>query len=484
MYLGAAPRRRDVAVLLIAALLIGAFVGAVQGLALWLLLGVTLVTCLAAIVWPGDRAGPLSVMALFAMFFIIGYVIRAISLLTGSSHHVFPGWSLPDPDLAQLMRLGLAAGALSIVMVYASYRLVPPWSGGARIVRDMSRVVFERVALAPTVAVLVFVSLFGMALYFALIAGPAELLEQGANITTEASFGRFFVSVLVSFGVIAQQLLVVQWWGRARRDARVAIASILLTLLLLGFALLTGSKTMLLQLGLCFGVVYHFYSHRLRIWHVLMGALLFAAVFPIFSLGREVGLQGITPARIQAAYSQPLEILSAVLGRQYNLDSTILAIGWLQQGNQLLYGGSLASLPTFFVPRAIWPDKPLTFSLEFNRLVGEGGVYGPLVFVSPSIAGELLMDGHVAGLLLGSVLIGALMRLTSSALLTHDQPVPLAVAMYGPLLVHCAQLVEGPLATHVEFALIDIGIFSVAICFALLAQMAIPSRIRAAALRP
>jgi hypothetical protein len=460
---------REVSILLFVALLAGAFAGTAQALMLWLLIGVTLVICLAAIVWPGDRGGSMSFMTVFAIFFIIGYVVRAASILSGSSHHVFPGWSLPDPDLAQLMRLGVAAGALCILAVYASYRLAPPWKSGARLISGMSHQVFDGVAFAAVVAVLVVVALGGMATYFVVIAGPAELLEHGPNITTEASFGRFFISVLVNFGVVAQQLLVVHWWGRAWRDARVVTAAILLTVLLLGFALLTGSKTMLLELGLCFGIVYHFYSHRLRMGHVMLAALIFVATFPMFSLGREVGLQGITPERIQNAYSQPLDVLSAVLGRQYNLDSTILAIGWLQQGNQLLYGESLASLPTFFVPRAIWPEKPITFSLEFNKLVGEGGVYGPFVFVSPSIAGELLMNGHIVGLLMGSVLVGALMRFASSALLTHDKPAPLALAMYGPMLVHCAQFVEGPLATHLEFALIDLGIFGLVVLGAMVA---------------
>jgi hypothetical protein len=461
---------RQLAILLAVAVLAGALAGAAQTLVLWLLMGVTLMTCLAAIAWPGDRSGPLSFMAAFAMFFIIGYVIRAVSLLSGGSHHVFPAWSLPDPDLAQLMRLGLAAAAASVLTVYASYRLAPQWKRGARVISNMSNDVFESAFLWPIVGTLVLVSVVGIGAYFALIAGPLELLEQGPNITTEASFGKYFITVLVNVGVMAQQLLVIRWWGYARRQARVAAAALLLTVGLVGFALLAGSKTMLLELGLCFVIAYHFYSHRLRIWHVLAGALLFASTFPIFSLSREVGLQGITPARIQTAYSEPLEVLSAALGREYNLDSTILAIGWLQQGNDLLYGSSLATVPTFLVPRAIWPDKPITFSIEFNQLVGQGGVYGPFVFVSPSIVGELLMDGHIIGLLLGSIGVGVLMRAVSSALLPGDKPVALAMAMYGPLLVHFAQFVEGPLATHLEFALIDLGTFGTVVFLAVAAR--------------
>jgi hypothetical protein len=109
--------RREVAVLLSAIFAGAAGAAMAHALTLWLLIGVTLIACLVAIAWPGDRGGPLSFMAAFAMFFIIGYVVRAISFLSGSPHHVFPGWSLPDPDLTQLMRLGLAARGQNVFVV-------------------------------------------------------------------------------------------------------------------------------------------------------------------------------------------------------------------------------------------------------------------------------------------------------------------------------------------------------------------------------
>ena len=77
--------------------------------------------------------------------------------------------------------------------------------------------------------------------------------------------------------------------------------------------------------------------------------------------------------------------------------------------NGLEWGSSTLSVLLFFVPRAIWPDKPLVLGLEVgNELYGYGFV--GTANLSGPIFGDFYYDFGIPGVLLGSVALAIIVR--------------------------------------------------------------------------
>jgi oligosaccharide repeat unit polymerase len=72
------------------------------------------------------------------------------------------------------------------------------------------------------------------------------------------------------------------------------------------------------------------------------------------------------------------------------------------------YGGTYLDSLLFIVPRAVWPDKPKDFSIAVGDYVTENGNDVP-----PGVVGELYVNFHVFGIVIGMSLLGMVMGFRS-----------------------------------------------------------------------
>lgn len=87
---------------------------------------------------------------------------------------------------------------------------------------------------------------------------------------------------------------------------------------------------------------------------------------------------------------------------------TMLGVHFVEYQGGFFYEPEILYFPVFFIPRAIWPDKPVPTSWEtFNRVVTGGvGTYN----VTPSVTGQYYYNFGIPGVIFIGMLMGWLTR--------------------------------------------------------------------------
>jgi hypothetical protein len=103
--------------------------------------------------------------------------------------------------------------------------------------------------------------------------------------------------------------------------------------------------------------------------------------------------------------------------------STIIAAG----PNQFpfRYGGTYVDTVLFVIPRSLWPAKPRSFSFAVGQYL-----FGLDTDIPPGYIGELYINFHVVGIIVGMYLMGLLLRRVNRWMLSGD---PVALAAYSVL---------------------------------------------------
>ena len=105
------------------------------------------------------------------------------------------------------------------------------------------------------------------------------------------------------------------------------------------------------------------------------------------------------------------------------------------EGNPYLLGRSSASVLVFWVPRALWPEKPTLLGYWFIREYKPNTYFNPLHSASASFAGDAYVDFGFAGglvlLFLVGLGFGRLDRWTASVVATRGHPMlPFVATLY------------------------------------------------------
>ena len=102
------------------------------------------------------------------------------------------------------------------------------------------------------------------------------------------------------------------------------------------------------------------------------------------------------------------------------------------QERSLEYGETFTRVVTQFVPRSLWPGKPLDLSVEVNALYGTGMAGTP-----PGFFGEMFMNFHLPGVIIGGALLGVTFAwLYSRWALSSRGPFDIAkYALFAPVVV-------------------------------------------------
>ena len=119
----------------------------------------------------------------------------------------------------------------------------------------------------------------------------------------------------------------------------------------------------------------------------------------------DVQLQAITARALSSLSFQ--DLLALFVGQRNTTDVDLLA--WITHNyswGNLLWGRSLFDIPLMVVPRTLWPGKPVELGI---RLFQEySGWYNVSNAWHPGMLGELFVNYHVFGVLLGGMLLGVL----------------------------------------------------------------------------
>jgi oligosaccharide repeat unit polymerase len=312
-----------------------------------------------------------------AAFFITGQFLISLSLL-----RLYDGrWALQDIRLFFSLFLFLYGAALPLIILFGVAQPVPGVAGagymygtafvGFNLVQwwykqpfiDVPSEVFRRVTPSPLNLIL---------LAFALLAVIGYAMSRGVSIGLKIDRGQTqFLGtqlwVVMIFIVNGLTMFMFAGWSSLSRLEKVILAALLAVFIV--FQLAMGNRRDFLAMFIFLtGVVMTKRKSVIRLSTMIGGMVAFAG-FMAIGIIRQI----YEDAALLVRYN-PLEIL---LTQNEFVTPIYTLIHYVNNVRPLRLGVTYLTAPTQFIPRAFWPDKPESLSLQFMRdAFGSTGLIG------------------------------------------------------------------------------------------------------------
>jgi hypothetical protein len=374
-----------------------------------------------------DQARPPSqrhiLLSTFSVLFVIGFVVPVFVIFLPEGWPVdAPSYSFSELYPQDLIR-GQLATILALVSLYVGYAL-PLQAVSAPLPR------FERDwSLGATLAVACLILPFGWAVLLASLFG--EFSE---------AWGSGVLSVLASSYTYGIALLAIATLRYRSRLALVLLA--IVVPVTSAFGLFTGSKGAILIAGAMVFLAVVVVRRRIALRWILLGLLASALIYPVGMFIRNDILVGNTLTardvlqrptqtleRISdfLASSRPGEYLadglSATAGRFDNLGAASVIIRDTPRVSPFQYGRTLALFFIYFIPRAVWPEKPI---ITLGRFITDVYGSGPQIEsnTAPTPIGDFFLNFGYPGVIGGMLLWGIMVRIGHEVLMRGRPTTP------------------------------------------------------------
>ncbi len=254
-------------------------------------------------------------------------------------------------------------------------------------------------------------------------------------------------------------------WVRERNRIDLIALSLALPPMLFEFVT-GGTKMALLVPVICYLILRNYIVRRLS-WKFIPALGVFTLlVFLVGYTYRGAQGSGDMVSSLAEYNDQSGSIFATFFGRFYGTDSFMVVLDATDQGYAFQHGKTLEDLLYFYVPRALWPDKPESYSMTFGREFLSSTPDAGESFFTPSLPGELYLNFGAIGLLAGGFLTGILLReIYFRLILRADRGVGRLLA-YAIVMPNVALLVAGPISTVAEYILMRCACFGVFYWFA------------------
>lgn len=298
----------------------------------------------------------------------------------------------------------------------------------------------ERVPLATLL--LVGLGVLGALVRLKAMGGFGAVTTDLIGAGTDQALGRWWMIALTEFAVVGFHV-----WAVARYVKHGAAATRVVLLASLAVAaplyLVTASKFLIIRLVFLTLVWRHFLVRPLPARTLLLVFAGFGLLFPLFYAYRAVGLVGVDGLR---TYLETTDApLLKIFHRAYDADSFMLVLHRAGREVPLEWGGTLLDMLWFWVPRALWDAKPMSFGLTFAEHYMPDFRFTVMTYMSPSLPGELWANFAWPGVLAGGFGFGVLLRASWEAV---QRGGPSLLILHGFWFLTAVHLVEGSIASQ------------------------------------
>lgn len=138
-------------------------------------------------------------------------------------------------------------------------------------------------------------------------------------------------------------------------------------------------------------------------WFYVVGLLALTILFPVLSITTRLGLDGLGDLSEISVFGNFFDIPSVDV-----FDMAVHAVRFMSTHDQM-WGEKLTAILLFFVPRAVWPGKPVVGGLDVGNELFAAGMYGT-PNLSFFVGCDLYMDFGFAGVALGGIVAAMLLR--------------------------------------------------------------------------
>jgi hypothetical protein len=243
------------------------------------------------------------------------------------------------------------------------------------------------------------------------------------------------------------------------RRGAVALGMAVLVFVLWPKKIVIANQLLMVLLG------FHYLRRRIPLRTLVASGAGAILALPLLSQFRWAGFAGFTPARLasltRAVMAEPSLLLQTLFMRTFGADSLILILDKLRASQQYALGGTFREAIWWYVPRGLWPEKPLTYAITFGQeYLSRSSYFSVNVSGTPTVVGELILNFGPAGLVVGAVLVGVFLRLPVAYLAGKRMSFGAAL-LYGTFLAGSVMLVEGPIEPQLLDLFISLGIVGV-----------------------
>ena len=289
--------------------------------------------------------------------------------------------------------------------------------------------------------------------------------STGSNIwtigTAAGGVPSYYLLALSLFTQYATSMTAISIFGIGTRKIFVYLFWLLLVPTAIVQSFMWGGRHYLLAAVTTVLVAYHYLRRRLSTIQVAVYAIvIFASVFPVLAIYRgtylgSVGrvstlaelveqVQGLAGYLSRLGWSEYVSFAAdALMSRSHGIDSLSLIIKYTPGISDFKYGWEYLLIPLYaFIPRAIWPDKPLNPSINFGQVY----IIDPAISAEGSIGqfhiGDLYWNFGLFGIMVGMLLLGIFYRTIYAYLAPAESKHPLRVFLYTFFLLQVMQAFE------------------------------------------
>jgi hypothetical protein len=253
------------------------------------------------------------------------------------------------------------------------------------------------------------------------------ILPEGADIT--------FLNIMQlfsRFAILGYALYTIWLFSSSKTTRRKLIPWLVMLILEVGWAFLSGWKGAFIPLVTMPLIASHYLRQRLSIRRILLPAIvgiliLVFVVFPVIhtyriiiggdgpvvSVGEFLSHMGIVRDKLRGySWSEFQQIsLRPFMNRMVGLDSFSMILMKTPEAGDFQMGGTLRYFFTAWVPRVLWEEKPVIdtgrwFAINFFNQ--PPGVPNSMAITN---IGELYLNFHVLGIMLGMFLLGIIYKI-------------------------------------------------------------------------
>jgi hypothetical protein len=138
-------------------------------------------------------------------------------------------------------------------------------------------------------------------------------------------------------------------------------------------------------------------------WFYVVGLLALTILFPVLNITTRLGFDGLGDLSEISVVGNFFDIPSVDV-----FDMAVHAVRFMSM-HDLMWGEKLVAIVLFFVPRAMWPEKPVVGGLDVGNALFAAGMYGT-PNLSFFVGCDFYMDFGFVGVMLGGVVAAMLLR--------------------------------------------------------------------------
>ena len=272
------------------------------------------------------------------------------------------------------------------------------------------------------------------------------------------------VSIQTAIALVTVASALASWvWGNRRSNPAVVAMAVFIVAASLGIGLI-GAFTRRPLLGILMGFAWGAYHRRFKFMPPtkmminLLPLVVFAAVavsaFTAIRDSRKSGtwtpqetMRKMTQANVGAGAQ---DILS---GQTCGAASLWCVENYPHRVEPRLFF-TLRLIPMFYVPRALWPDKPMSLAIYLSSIARVEGVARGTITLPPGMIGYAAAEGGLMAIILYGLFFGQFLRFFDS--LIQNNPInPILILPCGCVLGQALGLARGDVATFTNLMVLE-----------------------------